>query len=300
LSHPVRWIGQAITYVEGVLRRAVGRTRGTELKVGGVVLVVIIAGGTYVLARLGLRVSAWVIPGGREILTIYIIWASISVRSLAVEALRVIEAMARGDVETARKRLSRIVGRDTAGLEPTEIYRAAAETVAENTSDGVVAPLFYLAVGGPALMLAYKAINTLDSMTGYRNDRYIDFGWCAASLDDVANYVPARVTALFMVCAAYVLGYDWQGAMKTVERDGLNHRSPNAGLPEAAVAGATGVRFGGPAVYGGIPEERPFIGEGRVEQSPDTVLAAIRILYLTALIAVFMAPVLRFMICSLL
>ncbi len=300
LPHPVRWIGSAITYVEGVLRRAVGRTSGTELKVAGVVLVVVVAGGVYLAAWAALWISHWVIPGGQELLSVYIVWTCISVRSLADEAKGVLEAMGRGDIEAARKRLSRIVGRDTAGLVPAEVYRAASETVAENTSDGVVAPLFYLAIGGPALMIAYKAVNTLDSMTGYRNERYLDFGWCSARLDDAVNYVPARITALFMVAAAYLLGYDWQGAMRTVERDGLSHSSPNAGLPEAAVAGATGVRFGGGATYGGEPEERPFIGEARVEQSADTVVAAIRILYLTALVAVFLTPVLRFMLYSLL
>jgi adenosylcobinamide-phosphate synthase len=286
--------------VEGVLRRAVGRSRGTELKVAGVVLVVVIVAGAYLAAFAALSLGDWVIPGGRALLSVYIVWTCISVRSLADEANGVLEAMGRGDIETARKRLSRIVGRDTTDLVPAEICRAASETVAENTSDGVVAPLFYLAIGGPALMLAYKAVNTLDSMTGYRDERYLDFGWCAARLDDAANYVPARITALFMVAAAYLLGYDWRGAMRTVERDGLNHSSPNAGLPEAAVAGATGVRFGGPATYGGVEEERPFIGEARVEHSADTVVAAIRILYLTALIAVLGTPVLRFMLYTLL
>ncbi len=300
LPHPVRWIGSAVAYVEGVLRRAVGRSRGAELKVAGVVLVIVVAGGTYLAACAALWAADWVIPGGRALLSVYIVWMSISVRSLADEAKGVLEAMDRGGIEAARERLSRIVGRDTAGLGPAEVYRAAAETVAENTSDGVVAPLFYLALGGPALMIAYKAVNTLDSMTGYRNERYIDFGWCAARLDDAANYIPARITALFMVAAAYILGYDWEGAMKTVERDGLSHSSPNAGLPEAAVAGAAGVRFGGPAAYGGIDEERPFIGEPRVEHSADTVVAAIRILYLTALIAVLGTPVLRFMLYTLL
>ncbi len=296
LPHPVRWIGRAITYVEGVLRRAVGRSRGPELRVAGIVLVAVITGGTYIAALTGLGVSSLIIPGGREILSIYIVWSSISVRSLAVEARGVLEAMWRGDMDGARKNLSRIVGRDTAGLGPGEVYRATAETLAENTSDGVVAPLIYLAVGGPALMLAYKAVNTLDSMIGYRNERYIDFGWCAARLDDGANFVPARITALFMVGAAYVLRYDWRGARETVGRDGLEHSSPNAGLPEAALAGALGVRLGGPASYNGIPEVKPFIGNDKRALSAEMVVAAMRILYLTSLMAVFSVPILRFML----
>jgi len=174
-----------------------------------------------------------------------------------------------------------------------EVYRAVAETVAENTSDGVVAPLFYLAIGGPALMLAYKAVNTLDSMVGYKNEKYMDFGRASARLDDGANYLPARITAMIMVAVSFFLGYDWRGAYDTVLRDGSNHSSPNAGLPEAAVAGATGVRFGGPVSYGNKAEMKPFIGDGPLEHSPGTVATAIRILKFSSITALVLTGLTR-------
>ncbi len=300
VPHPVRWIGRAISMGEAWLRKGRRGTSGPESRALGVVLALAVTATAYILSWLALalafQISVWLY----YLLYIYLIWASLSLRSLALEAGSVISAMKAGDIEVARERLSRIVGRDTASLSEAEVYRAAAETVAENTSDGVVAPLFYLAIGGPPLMLAYKAVNTLDSMTGYRNERYRDFGWFSARLDDWANWVPARVTALFMVAASLVLGLDWRSSMEVVARDGRNHSSPNAGLPEAAVAGATGVRFGGPASYGGVEEVRPFIGEGRRGHGPSTALSAIRILYATALLSVPGALLLRFFISRLL
>ncbi|MFQ5427787.1 MAG: adenosylcobinamide-phosphate synthase CbiB [Thermodesulfobacteriota bacterium] len=307
LPHPVRWIGRAITFVESILRGAhvEGRAslnpgEGARQRFLGVVLAVVIAGGVYAATWLALVSFHWVSPALYYILYIYIIWASLSVRSLGTEARLVSRAMERGEIELGRDRLSLIVGRDTVGLSEAGIYRAAAETVAENTSDGVVAPLFYLAIGGPALMLAYKAVNTLDSMTGYKNEKYRDFGWFPARLDDAANYVPARLTAALMVLASFILGYDWWGALRTLLRDGRNHSSPNAGLPEAAVAGATGVRFGGPSSYGGIPVVKPFIGDGGLEHSPASLTAAMRILSITAFAAIFLTCILRFFVYGLL
>jgi len=295
LPHPVRWIGRAITLMEARLRSG-ARSAAPEQRFLGVVLTVVIAGGTYVLTLLALIIAHRVSGALFYLLTIYIIWASLSVRSLKAEARSVLAAMKEGDMESARQRLSRIVGRDTMDLSPAGIYRAVAETVAENTSDGVVAPLFYLAIGGPALMLAYKAVNTLDSMVGYKNERYRDFGWSSARLDDAANYIPARLTAMVMVAVSFILGYDWRGAYDTVERDGRNHSSPNAGLPEAAVAGATGVRFGGPMSYRGVEEVKPFIGNGPVEHSLGTVASAMKILTFTALVSLIITSVLRFFI----
>ncbi|MFQ5354714.1 MAG: adenosylcobinamide-phosphate synthase CbiB [Thermodesulfobacteriota bacterium] len=298
LPHPIRWIGRAITLVETFLRGSPGApsVHGTGQRVLGVVLAIAIAGGVYASTRLALIFFYWVSPLLFYLLYIYIIWMSLSVTSLAAEAAAVSRAVERGDIELGRRRLALIVGRDTDEMSEAEVYRAVAETVAENTSDGVVAPLFYLALGGPALMLAYKAVNTLDSMTGYKNEKYRDFGWFPARLDDAANYVPARLTAVIMVMASFVLGYDWRGALRTTLRDGRKHTSPNAGLPEAAVAGATAVRFGGPASYGGVPVVKPFIGEKVNEHNPVSVMAAIRILSLTAFTAVFITCFFRFFV----
>jgi len=308
LPHPVRWIGRAIGRGESLLRGGVGGAVAGVAKGGasfgcrayqrslGLILALVIVAGVYGAVWGLLLFFYWVSPPLYYLFFIYIIFVSLSVRSLKTEARAVQIAMAGGDIGLARERLSRIVGRDTDKLSETEVYKAAAETVAENTSDGVVAPLFYLALGGPALMLAYKAVNTLDSMIGYRNEKYRDFGWCAARLDDIANFIPARLTAVLMVASSYVLGYDWQRAFKTVLRDGGNHSSPNSGLPEAAVAGAAGVRFGGPGSYGGVVVEKPYIGRGGSEPRSDTLTTALRILSLTAFFALFAAIFLRHLI----
>jgi len=293
MPHPVRWIGRAITLLEPRLRGAARPLTAPEQRARGVALAVVIVGGTYVVTWLSLLIAHRLSDYLFYILSVYIIWMSLSARSLRVEADSVISAMKAGNIESGRKRLSRIVGRDTEDLSAAEVYRAVAETVAENTSDGVVAPLFFLAIGGPALMLAYKAVNTLDSMVGYRNENYRNFGRASARLDDGANYVPARLTAMIMVAVSFLLGYDWRGAYDTVSRDGSNHLSPNAGLPEAAVAGATGVRFGGPISYGKKAETKPYIGDGPLEHSAGTVASAIRILTFSSVMALMLTALAR-------
>ncbi len=184
-----------------------------------------------------------------------------------------------GHLDEARKRLSQIVGRDTHSLSEEEIYRAVTETVAENTSDGVIAPMFYLALGGPALALTYKAINTLDSMVGYKNERYKNFGWFSARMDDIANYIPARITAILMVIASAILKLDWMNSLKIIWRDSRCHPSPNAGYPEAAVAGALRLRLGGINYYLGEPHKRPFIGVPVNNFSITSIRNSIRIMY---------------------
>jgi adenosylcobinamide-phosphate synthase len=230
------------------------------------------------------------------VVTVYMIWASISIKTLAREATGVLTSLEKHGLDGAlgaRKRLARIVGRDTGELDPEGVFKAATETVAENTSDGVIAPLFYLAIGGPALMLAYKAINTLDSMIGYKNERYINFGMAAARLDDAANYIPARITAALMVAAAAILKYDWRGAFAVTIRDGRKHPSPNAGVVEAAVAGALKVRFGGPIIYNGVLSEKPFIGDGPRAPDESTVVSSIRIMQTSALLMTVLALLIR-------
>ncbi len=173
-----------------------------------------------------------------------------------------------------------IVGRDTAELDEQGITRAVVETVAENTSDGVIAPLFYLALGGPALALAYKAVNTLDSMVGYKNTAYKNFGWAAAKLDDLANFIPARISAVLLSLAAWCLpGASGMNAFRISLRDGRKHASPNSGYPEAAVAGALGLRLGGPSVYGGVVLDKPFIGDEHGAFDKKSIEKSIRLMY---------------------
>ncbi len=189
------------------------------------------------------------------------------------------EALGRGDLPGARQALAAIVGRDTADLDEGEVWRATIETVAENASDGVIAPLFYLFLGGPALALAYKAVNTLDSMVGYKNERYLLFGWASARCDDLANWLPARITGLLMVAAAPLTGLSCRQAWRIMCRDGKNHSSPNSGIPEAAAAGALGVRLGGTNWYFGRPVEKPTIGEPLKPLSASAYHGVVRLMY---------------------
>jgi adenosylcobinamide-phosphate synthase len=200
----------------------------------------------------------------------------------------------KGRLAEARSRLGRIVGRDTEGLPAPEVLRGALETVAENSSDGVVAPLFFLGLGGvlgwgPLLGLAYKAVNTLDSMVGYRNERYENFGKASALLDDLANWVPARLTVLLVAAASALLGEDGRGALRVAWRDGRLHKSPNSGYPEASFAGALGVRLGGTNTYAGVPRPSPHIGDPGPPLAPGHVLRALRLLWGASLSAAVLA-----------
>jgi adenosylcobinamide-phosphate synthase len=198
----------------------------------------------------------------RPWIAIYWIFSLLAIRDLDFEAALVIGELRRGDLPAGRRMLARIVGRDTAALDEAEVLRATIETLAENLSDAVVAPLLYLGIGGPAAMAAYKAVNTLDSMVGYRNERYREFGWASARLDDIVNFVPARLTALLVWLCAALLRYDLQRSVAVTLRDARSQPSPNSGYPEAAVAGALGIRLGGLNYYGGVASLKPFLGDG--------------------------------------
>ncbi len=258
IPHPVRLIGKAIEKSEKKLRRWFGA------HMGGVVLAVWIVGGAALAAYLAARIlkapAGGVLSFIGSAVYIYLASTTLALRGL-VESVR--KVVSEGDVREARRKLSAIVGRDTARLDEGAVRRAAVESLAENTSDGVVAPLLYLAIGGLPLAAAYKAVNTLDSMVGYRNERYRDFGRFSAKLDDALNFIPARITGLLIVAATYLVsGFDKERALRSfsvMRRDGRNHASPNSGIPEAAMAGALEARFGGPSTYGGVVFDKPFI-----------------------------------------
>jgi adenosylcobinamide-phosphate synthase len=266
LPHPVRGFGRLATRLESVCRR----TRLAP-RAGGIVFWGASVGAACVLVKLTLPWAAT-----------YWIWSLLAIRDLDVEAGLVVRALERGDLAEARHKLAMIVGRDTAHLDEPEILRAVIETVAENLSDGVIAPLFYLALGGPVAMAAYKAINTLDSMCGYRNERYREFGWCAARMDDVANFIPARLTAALVWTCAPLLGLDLTGSVRATLRDAARQPSPNAGYPEAAVAGALGVRLGGVNRYCGVETRKAYLGDPVRPLSCGSFRQARRILYACA------------------
>jgi len=270
LPHPVRGIGWLIVRLEPLCRRL-------PLYLGGMALWLLVVG-----------ISAGVVWLTLPWLAIFWIWTFLAVRDLDVQAMRVIVALRDGDVAAARERLSMIVGRDTAALDEPEILRATVETVAESLCDGIVGPLFYLALGGPAGMAAFKAASTLDSMCGYRNERYREFGWAAARFDDVANYVPARLSVLLVALGALLLGYDARGALRYAWRDGRSQPSPNSGYPEAAVAGALGVRLGGLNYYRGVPSQKATLGEALRPLSLEVFAGARQLLYATSALAVLL------------
>lgn len=270
--HPVRLIGLAITGGELAVRRP-GRTAAFELCAGAALTIAIVAA-TYAMAQQTIRLARLLSPQLGKAVALMLGWTCLAAANLRHEAERVQEALGTGDLPLARHRLARIVGRDTATLDASEISRAVIESLAESASDGIVAPLFYLALGGVPLGLAYKAVNTLDSMIGHADSRYFYFGKFAARLDDCANYIPARLTAAAIGISA---GKDARSAIATWLRDGGNHKSPNAGQPEAAMAGALQVRLGGSNTYAGEPVLGQTLGEQFPPPGLNDVRRAIRI-----------------------
>ncbi len=291
LPHPVRTIGATIVTGERIVRSVFAATPRGE-RVGGAVLTAAIVGGTAALAVLTLR-SARAIGHRAEAAAAVVTAASaIATRDLLCEALAVLAALRADDLASARTRVARIVGRDTEALDASGVARATIETLAESTCDGVVAPLFFLAVGGAPAALAFKAVSTLDSMIGHRDAVYRHFGTAAARLDDVANLLPARFTALTLACAAPLVGASLCGAMRAVWHDARTHVSPNAGFPEAAIAGALGVRLGGPLSYDGVLVDAPLLhAEGRPPCTADVERAIVLCGVVTLLAAVTLATV---------
>jgi len=287
LHHPVVLIGRLINVLETGLRGLL-----PYLRLAGMLLVLavlVVSGGvTWLL----LFAADWLHPWLGAAVTVYIAFTTLALRQLHKESAEVIRYVLADDLGSARTALSLIVGRETAQLDRDGILRACVETVAENTSDGVIAPLFYLFIGGPVLAILYKATNTLDSMVGYYDDRYREFGWAAAKLDDLLNLLPARLTGLLMVLAAFPVGLNGWAALKVMLRDARKTSSPNAGFPEAAVAGALGVQLGGPAVYFGEKVDKPTLGDPDRRISVASYQATIRLLYATTLLMTVLGGVL--------
>jgi adenosylcobinamide-phosphate synthase len=282
--HPVRIIGKAIVFLEQRLKRL----RIPE-RISGTILTFIIIAGTYIITYLIISVLGGLNGTLEVIIGAIILYYTFSVRGLAVEAQRVLNALEAGDIHKARMNLSRIVGRDTTHLNEEQIIRACIETVSENTVDGFFSPLFYAAIGGPPLAMAYKAANTLDSMVGYKDKRYLNFGWASARLDDLANYIPARIAARFIPIAAYFCGANLQKSFYIIVRNGRKHPSPNSGIPEAGFAGALDVQLGGPSTYNGEPSDKPFIGDAQDPLTTEKLRVAIKILYASSIMGVTLA-----------
>ena len=260
--HPVRWMGSLVDWCDRCVYRLL--LSAAQQRLAGVLLAVILPAGVYVAATMLIWLGSSIDPLWGSAATVLLAWTTLAARDLIDHVVAVQQALQSVSLAEARTAVAQIVGRDTEEMDETDIVRATVETIAESTADGIVAPLFYLVLGGAPLALAYKAINTLDSMIGHLDDRYRWFGWASARMDDAANFIPARITALLLVLSAGVVSRSWPAMQRTWQillRDGGRHPSPNSGRPEAAMAGALGVQLGGINRYDGLPVERPCLGD---------------------------------------
>ena len=278
--HIVVWIGKLISLLEKCTRRLLPKTPRGELA-GGTITVLLVCVIALGVSWGVLRLCGLVHPVLRLVVESFFCWQCLAATSLRKESMLVYTPAVRGDLPAARTAVGRIVGRDTENLSMEAAVRACVETIAENTSDGEIAPLLYLAVGAPFGVL-YKAINTMDSMLGYKNDRYLYFGRVAAHLDDVANYIPARLTALFMTLGAFLSGLDGKNAWRIFKRDRYNHLSPNSAQSESVCAGALHIQMGGPSVYFGKLKEKPTIGDADRAVEPEDIRRANRLMLATS------------------
>ncbi|SCC24737.1 adenosylcobinamide-phosphate synthase CbiB [Kosakonia oryziphila] len=281
--HPVRWIGALINLVQSTVRRVC--RSDTALRIGGGVMWLLVVGITWGVAWGVLALAQTINPWFGWCVEVWMIYTLLATRCLADMAREVEQALRFGSLAESREKLSWIVGRDTAQLQPPQITRAVVETVAENTVDGVIAPLFFLLLGGAPLAMAYKAVNTLDSMVGYKHEKYRAIGMVSARLDDVANFIPARLSWLLLSTAAWLAGDHAGNALRIGFRDRRNHSSPNCAWPEGTVAGALGVRLGGPNDYFGQRVEKPWIGDELRAITPDDIPRTIRMMWFAATLA---------------
>lgn len=286
--HPVRIIGWLIKKIEPLLRRLIKYER-----LSGIIFAFLIVGSTWFVT---FKAVQWVTSFNQILgffVSSFLLYTAFAAKDLKVESIEVFRALKDRDLNRARKKLSMIVGRDTNNLSEQEIIRAAVETVAENTVDGIISPLFYAFLGGAPLALAYKAVSTLDSMVGYKNEKYMNFGWASARLDDLANFIPARISALLLPVASFLTGKDGLNSWRIIWRDGRKNPSPNSGIPEAAIAGALRVQLGGVNFYNSVASSEPVIGDSLNTLEAGHIKESIRISHISSalllLIGIFLS-----------
>ena len=297
--HPVRAIGALIAGLETLLRRVFPATPKGERAAGLALVVLVLAISTGVTVGV-LFLCGLVSPWLRFVVEVILCYQCLAARSLRDESMKVYRALKTGTIQEARHAVSMIVGRDTERLDETGVAKAAVETVAENASDGVIAPLLFLAIGGAPLGIFYKAANTMDSMVGYQNDRYRYFGTCAAKWDDVLNFIPARLAGTLMCLAAPLVGQDGRNAWRVFRRDRLNHKSPNSAHTEAATAGALRVQLAGSNYYFGKLVEKPTIGDALRPVEVEDIRRANRLMFAAAFLALLLAcilPIVLWLVC---
>lgn len=291
MPHPVRFIGWLIKKCESFLRRFISKGKKKNVarneKIAGAILMITVTAATFFIVFVILRIAGLLHPLLFHTMNIYFIYSALATRCLANEANKVYTVLAEGDLSKARKRLSMLVGRQTEHLKYVEVARGVIETTAENTVDGIISPLIFAIAGsffglGAPFVYAFKAISTLDSMVGYMNEKYINLGRVSARTDDAANFIPARLSGVLIPLGAFVCGFNFLKSFTIMVRDRHNHKSPNCAYPEAAFAGALGIKIGGTNVYFGQVIEKPTIGDADKEISAGDIPKAIRLMYATS------------------
>ena len=292
MPHPVRFIGNLISILEKVIRRFMPKTKRGEY-IGGIILTVMVVSISMVIPLVIILMAKSINTYLALTVETFMCYQILATKSLKVESMKVYDELAKNDLPSARKAVSMIVGRVTKDLTFSGVAKAAVETVAENTSDGIIAPMIFIAIGGAPMGFFYKAINTMDSMVGYKNEKYMNFGRFAAKLDDVVNYLPARISAYQMILSSFFLRYDYKNAFKIYKRDRYNHASPNSAQTESVCAGALDVQLAGNAYYFGKLYEKPTIGDDIREINYDDIKKANRLLYCTSFISIVIISVIK-------
>lgn len=295
MPHPIRLIGTLIAGLEKKLLKLQMRDEKKEFY-KGILLVVLVLLSTGGVAALVLVGAYWLHPAAGIVVESVMTYQILATKCLKDESMKVYQSLNEQGLEAGRVAVSMIVGRDTNVLDETGVVKAAVETVAENTSDGVIAPMLYTALGGPVLGFVYKAVNTMDSMVGYKNDKYLYFGRAAAKLDDVVNFIPARISAYLMIAAAYIGGkaFDGKQAYRIYKRDRRNHASPNSAQTESVCAGAIGIQLAGDASYFGKVVKKPYIGDAHRAVEREDIVRVNRLMYVTAVISEVLCLVIMF------
>lgn len=300
LPHPIRLIGNWISFLE---KRLLGskteekHTTPEQEKRRGMLLVLAVLSSTVFVTAVLLLGAYRLHPYLGAVIESIMTYQILATKCLKVESMKVYQELKKGDIAASRKAVSMIVGRDTECLDETGVAKAAIETVAENTSDGVIAPMIFTAIGGPILGFFYKAVNTMDSMVGYKNEKYQYFGSAAAKFDDVVNYIPARLSAWLMILASAITHMDWKNAKKVFLRDRYNHKSPNSAQTESVMAGALDVQLAGDAWYFGKLCKKPTIGDAIREIEPEDIRRSHTLLYMTAVLALVVFEVVKVLVC---
>lgn len=294
--HPVRYIGKLISIVEKQIRKITSSDKG--LKIAGFFLWFIVVGATFGITTLVLQLFKFNKVAYFIVNTI-LIYTTLATKCLKDESVKIYKVLKTGYLEKSRIQLSYIVGRDTTNLNEKEIVRATVETVAENTVDGIIAPLFYGFIGGAPLAMAYKAVNTLDSTVGYKNDKYYYLGFASAKIDDIANYIPARLGVILLSLGSLFAGFNFKDALKIGIRDRKNHKSPNCAFSEGAVAGALGIQLGGTNVYFGKEVYKPTIGDKTREIDIEDIVRTNKIMYSSSIISIIIFTVAYYLVVAL-